>query len=400
MDHAAAKYVSNGVLPMNVCYLGAAWMEKLEESFLFDRPLPKLKRRYPFGTNLAVGLAASGHHVTVVVLSMTVCGTVKYSSPECDVYIVPERRTRYQLPTLYCKEVERLRKVVAKVKPDVILANWTYQYARAGVTSVFPCLVVARDSPWRCLWRMHSLTFLVKTLYSQLFVFPKIRHLSTISPHMVEDLRRFNRYKGDIKVIPNGIQVDLGFRKDIRKDAKTILCVSEWNPLKNIKTLFRAFAMLRERHPDWRLLAAGNCIDDAVAGMWLKTHGIPSGGIDLLGYKTQTEIKALLCNEIDVFCSPTLEESFGQVFLEAMVHGVPCIGGKKSGAVPWVMGDGGIVCDVTKPETLADCIERVMNDWELRKRLSESGLRRVRDMFAIESTIESYEKALVEIAKK
>ena len=374
-------------------------MERLEESFLFDQPLPKVKRRYPFGTNLAVGLAESGHHVTIVVLSMTVRDTVKCSSPECDVFIVPERRTRYQLATLYCREVARLRNVVANVKPDVILANWTYQYARAGVMSGFPCLVVARDSPWRCLWRMHSLTFLVKTLYSQLFVFPKIRHLSTISPHMVEDLRRFNRYKGDIKVIPNGIRVDLGFRKDIRKDAKTILCVSEWNPLKNIKTLFRAFAMLRERHPNWRLLAAGNCIDDAVAGRWMENNEVPADGIELLGYKTQPEIKALLSNDIDVFCSPTLEESFGQVFLEAMAYGVPCIGGEKSGAVPWVLGDGGIVCDVTRPEKLADCIERVMENWELRKKLCEGGVRRVRDMFAIDKTVDKYESELRKIAK-
>ena len=384
---------------MNVCYLGAAWMEKLEESFRFDQPLPKVKRRYPFGTNLAVELAESGHHVTIVVLSMTVRETVKCSSPECDVYIVPERRTRYQLPTLYCKEVDRLRKVVAEVMPDVILANWTYQYARAGVTNGLPCLVVARDSPWRCLWRMHSLTFLVKTLYSQLFVFPKIRYLSTLSPHMVKDLRRFNRYKGDINVIPNGIQVDSDLKKNIRKDAKTILCVSEWNPLKNIKTLFRAFAVLRRRHPDWRLVAAGSCIDDAVAGVWMKRHGIPSDGIELLGYRTQAEIKALLCNEIDVFCSPTLEESFGQVFLEAMAHGVPCIGGEKSGAVPWVLGDGGAVCDVTKPDILAECIERVMEDWELRKWMSECGSRRVRDMFAIKKVVGMYVNVLGEIAR-
>lgn len=383
---------------MNICYLGAAWMEKLDESFRFDNPLPELKRRYPFGTNLAVGLAKAGHHVTVVVLSMTVRETVKYSSSECDVYIVPERRTRYQLPTLYYKEVAGLLKVMAKVKPDVILANWTYQYARAGVTSGFPCLVVARDSPWRCLWRIHSFSFLIKTLYSQFFVFPKIKSLSTISQHMVDDLRKLNRYKGEIAIIPNGITMDVDFVKDVKKEAKTILCVSEWNPLKNITILFRAFSILRKRHSDWRLIAAGNCIDDEVAGNWMRKHGVSSDGIELLGRKTQEEIKLLLRNEADVFCSPTLEESFGQVFLEAMSNGVPCVGGEKSGAVPWVVGDGGVVCDVTRPAKLAECIERVMEDSELRKRLSEGGLRRVKDTFTIEKSVQMYEMELKRIA--
>lgn len=379
---------------MNVCYLGAVWMKKLGEEFQFDKPLPQLKRDYPFGTNLAVGLAKSGHHITIVVFSINVSGIVKYSSSQCDVYIVHERRSRYQLLTLYSEEVAGLCKVIAKVKPDVVLANWTYQYARAGVISGFPCLVVARDSPWRCLWRMHSLTFLVKALYSQFLVFPKIKHLSTISPHMAGDLRRFNRYKEEVKIIPNGIKIDEGFKKDIRQHAKTILCVSEWNPLKNLKTLFRAFAIIRQYHPEWKLLAIGNGVEDSIAGAWMRKHGISQDGIELLGRKTQSEIKELLRHKADLFCSPTLEESFGQVFLEAMSQGVPCVGGKKSGAVPWVLGDGGVVCDVSNPEALSMCIESLMKNYEQRKRLSVAGRTRVKEMFTIENVADLYETEL------
>ena len=100
----------------------------------------------------------------------------------------------------------------------------------------------------------------------------------------------------------------------------------------------------------------------------------------------------------DIFCSPTLEESFGQVFLEAMAQGVPCIGGEMSGAVPWVMGEGGVVCDVTKPEKLAECIERMMGNVELREKLSEGGLRRVREMFDIEKSVQMYETELKRLA--
>ncbi len=86
------------------------------------------------------------------------------------------------------------------------------------------------------------------------------------------------------------------------------------------------------------------------------------------------------------------------VFVEAMSQGVPCIGGDKSGAVPWVMGDGGVVCDVTKPDKLAECIERVMGDNALRKRLSEGGVQRVRKMFNIERIVDMYETKLQSLA--
>ena len=118
-----------------------------------------------------------------------------------------------------------------------------------------------------------------------------------------------------------------------------------------------------------------------------------------MGLRRQDEIQQMLVQEADVFCSPTLEESFGQVFLEAMAQGVPCIGGAKSGAVPWVIGDGGVVCDVTKPEELAECIEKVMGDYELRRKLSEGGMRRVREMFNIEKVVDMYESELRKIAR-
>ena len=114
----------------------------------------------------------------------------------------------------------------------------------------------------------------------------------------------------------------------------------------------------------------------------------------------QEEIRKILFEEADLFCSSTLEESFGMVFLEAMAQGVPCIGGEKSGAVPWVMGDGGVTCDVTKPEKLAECIERVMGDCDLRKKLSMNGLRRVKDNFDIDKIVETYEKELEKISKE
>jgi len=383
---------------MKICYLGAAWMEKLNESFDFDMPLPVLKRRYPFGTNLAIGLSRLGHHVSIVTLSMAVAETVEAHSRDCDVYVVPERRVRWQYPTFYRKELNLLHDVISRIRPDVVVANWTYQYARAGVTSGYPCLVIARDSPWRCLWQMRLFSFLYKTLYSQFFVFPHIRHMSTISPHMVEDLRRFNRYKGDVAVIPNGIAGGGAGEKKHRATATTIVCVSEWNRLKNSKTLFRAFEILRKKHGDWRLLVVGNCMDDACAGMWMRRAGISSEGVTLLGRKTQAEIKGLLQDDADVFCSPTLEESFGQVFLEAMAQGVPCVGGEKSGAVSWVMGDGGVTCDVTSPKKLAACLERVMLDLSLRKRLGENGAKRARTAFDMDTVIRQYERTLAEVA--
>lgn len=385
---------------MNITYIGAIWVEELEKNFQFDRALPKIRRVYPFGTCAVIGLANRGHKINIIVNDNCVDKIEVFRSENCNLYVVPSyKRTRWQFLSLFRKDVRGIRQCLSQIKPDVVFVQWTYHFAYAGVTSGFPCLVVARDSPWRCLWNIRKIGFLIKTLYSQLLVFPKIKHLSTISPHMVEDLRRFNRYKGPITIIPNGIKIEEANGKEIRVDARTIMCVSEWGRHKNITKLFKAFAIVRDRHPGWRLLAIGNCVTDEVAGEWLRNNGISDEGVELMGLRRQDEIQQMLVQEADVFCSPTLEESFGQVFLEAMAQGVPCIGGEKSGAVPWVIGDGGVVCDVTKPEELAECIEKVMGDYELRRKLSEGGMRRVREMFNIEKVVDMYESELRKIAR-
>ena len=66
--------------------------------------------------------------------------------------------------------------------------------------------------------------------------------------------------------------------------------------------------------------------------------------------------------------------------------------------MPWVIGEGGVVCDVTSPEKLAKCIEEVMGDVVLRKRLAEGARRRVKEMFDIEKVVDLYEAELKKVA--
>jgi glycosyltransferase involved in cell wall biosynthesis len=152
--------------------------------------------------------------------------------------------------------------------------------------------------------------------------------------------------------------------------------------------------MLQAKHSGWRLVAYGHYMDQRGAEPWMRQNGlghlIDNGSVELRGYGSPKCIREMLYEEADVFCSPSLEESFGMVFIEAMAQGVPCVGGENSGAVPWVLGDGGAVCDVTNPERLAQCIERLMLDYSMRKKLSENAVKNVRERFLMDSVVNRY----------
>lgn len=301
-----------------------------------------------------------------------------------------------------------MRTAIREIKPDVVFAQWTYHNAYAGLTSGYPTLVVAHDSPWRIAWVNGGLQAWIKAFYSQMLVFPRVKNLTTVSPYIVNELRRFNRYRAEVKIIPNGIAANGVFdhiepRTSIRAKATTVAVVADWSALKNVKTFFSAldWSARKNFRPRIRAVVFGSGLCwDGPAGDWLKKSGLNAENLELRGLQERSVIAKFLRDEADIFCSPSLEESFGMVFIEAMLQGVPCVGGEKSGAVPWVLGNGdaGVLTDVTKPEVLARTLERVMLDYELRKRLSEAGVKRVKENFDIERVVDMYEMELKRVA--
>lgn len=400
---------------MKIAFAGRVSLDSLAEVGTWNRPLPEAKAGFPFGSELVRCLVARGHSVAVVT-EHNVAKVEKYLCKTAvgalEVWLVPRRsRSRWTLLTLFYKEMCGIRNAIREIGPDVVFAQWTYHNAYAGSTSGYPCLVVAHDSPWRVMWTMRTVVFLIKAMYSQFFVLPKIKNLSVVSPHIGNDFRKMG-YRGHMSLIGNGYSsgtVSPSLKSDV---AAKVVMVTQWGRLKNSKVMLKAWEILHRRHENWKLVVCGDYMDEHGAEPWMRKAGlgdlIDGGAVELRGFVGQAKIRDEL-RTADLFVSPSLEESFGMVFLEAMAQGVPCVGGEKSGAVPWVLGcegvsdensetRGGVVCDVTTPAELADCVEKVMVDAEFRRQLSEGGRRRVREVFDIKKVIGMYEKELARVA--
>ena len=80
------------------------------------------------------------------------------------------------------------------------------------------------------------------------------------------------------------------------------------------------------------------------------------------------------------------------VILEAMAQGVPCVGGKESGGVPWLLDDGnaGLVVDVRVPTEVAEAMLRLAREPETYQRVAAQGLARVKELFTLEAVAKQY----------
>ncbi len=94
-----------------------------------------------------------------------------------------------------------------------------------------------------------------------------------------------------------------------------------------------------------------------------------------------------------VFVHPSLEETFGNVLIEAIVEGVPVIGGTRSGAVPWVLGNGsaGLLVDVTSASSIEAAILRLTADDEARMQLTKHAFDYIEANFSLQRVVDLYE---------
>lgn len=142
-------------------------------------------------------------------------------------------------------------------------------------------------------------------------------------------------------------------------------------PEKGVSLLLEALHRLKDI--EWRVLIVGSGpLESEITGKWQQMFG------ERLVYRKavpHAEVPAYI-RAMDIFvlpsyATPAWKEQFGLVLAEAMLAGVPCIG-SSSGAIPDVIGPGGLVFKEKDVDDLVRTLERLLVDVELRKSLAQT----------------------------
>ena len=93
----------------------------------------------------------------------------------------------------------------------------------------------------------------------------------------------------------------------------------------------------------------------------------------------------------DVFVLPSVGEAIGNVLLEAMACGVPCVG-SASGGIPEIIahGETGYLAQPMDAASFADAIQRVVASPESWRTLSEKSVARARSRFDVDRTVREF----------
>lgn len=194
-------------------------------------------------------------------------------------------------------------------------------------------------------------------------------------------LREKKGYKGRTSVLPQMGVTDDSYvaprtnpiRNELLIPADTPLIgfVGRLVPEKGVVLLLDVLHRLE--NIKWRVLILGSGpLESEISGKWQEILG------DRLIFRkavphdeVSSYMQAMDILVLPSYQTPYWKEQFGLVLAQAMMLGVPCIG-SSSGAIPEVIGPGGLVFKEKDVDDLTITLERLLVDVGLRKSLAEN----------------------------
>ncbi len=173
---------------------------------------------------------------------------------------------------------------------------------------------------------------------------------------------------------------------------------------KGLINLIRAFSKLTTRYPNLKLLIAIGKPPESLKNEFQIAYEMLQGYIKLNNVERNTILHTFKLHEMadvyrasDVFVLPSENETFGQVFIEAMSCGLPVIG-TKVGGIPEIISDSynGYLILPDDPSILAQKIEILINNSTVRGKFIRGGIKTVKEKFTSESQFFSFNKMLEE----
>jgi glycosyltransferase involved in cell wall biosynthesis len=218
-------------------------------------------------------------------------------------------------------------------------------------------------------------------------------------------LHKLNKKDQPCVVISNGINLkhfqkmevgDFYERFKIPKDKIKLLFVGRLFPEKSVDTLIKAMPLIVKEYPNVHLMIVGgghlrSKLEKLVENLKMNRY------ITFLGLVSE-EDKILAYNASDVFILPSLAELEGMVVLEAMACGKPIIiSDTKMSASGFFVDGNGFLFKTLDPKDLAKQSLKLITNNELRKKMGEVSLEKVKN-YDIERSVgmlkEVYYKAL------
>lgn len=298
-----------------------------------------------------------------------------------------------------------LKNLLEEEKIDIVDAENFHTDLPAAYSLILNMVCLAKDIP--VVLRVHS--FATKEIQESLVNSLFWEKVVCVSKSVAGDF--FNKGVNINKLDTHYLGVDTKeFKPDVRncnvlgglpipKDSKVILHASRITDgkkdilkEKGITALLDAFSQIASKNEDVTLLLAIAKAPEKFEQEFNNALDKLKGYIQLNNLTNKVvcqefTLSQMPCvyNSADIFVMASENETFGQVYIEAMACGIPVIG-TNVGGIPEVITDNydGFLVEPNNPSLLMQKIEKLLYDDSTRKEFIRNGLKTVRRKFSTE----------------
>jgi glycosyltransferase involved in cell wall biosynthesis len=220
------------------------------------------------------------------------------------------------------------------------------------------------------------------------------REASQITPGNLYNQRWEERLGADhaiIRTVYNGVDPDHFPPVEAEPDVPTVSWAGRVDPIKDIETLLRAFALVRQRVPEARLRLFGG----AAPGNGQRYLDRCQALAEQLGIGGATTFEGRVANIRDAYVAghvvvlSSISEGFPYTVIEAMSCGRPCVA-TDVGGVAEAVAETGVVVPPRDPAAMADACVQLLEDPALRTRLGTAARARVLTYFTVDQAISTF----------
>lgn len=233
----------------------------------------------------------------------------------------------------------------------------------------------------------------------------RVDHNVVIGPHVLKDVRELT--DGPISLIFNGVDTDhfkpgreylLHERLNLPRDTKILITVGRNVKKKSLHLAIDALSLIKEKYSNVVLVHAGK----EGNGVNLREYAINKGVSDSffqIGEISYFDMPSIY-RSADIFVFPSKTETFGNVTVEAMSAGLPCVEFDYEVNRDKIMnGKTGYIVEYGNCGLLAEKILILLSDESLRNEMATNSRRYVVNKFSWKTVRDKYTGIFFDVRK-
>ncbi len=196
-----------------------------------------------------------------------------------------------------------------------------------------------------------------------------------------------------VRTVYNGVNPDAFPALTGEPAVPTISWVGRIDPIKDLETLLRAFALVAEEMPEARLRIFGappRGRESYLQQCLALADDLGIGGSATFEGRIPEIRDAYAAGHVVVLCS--ISEGFPYSLIEAMTCGRPCVATDVGGVSEALADDTGIVVPPRDPAALAEACLKLLRDSGLREALGAAARRRALEHFTVDRAVTAFDE--------